>query len=56
MENLPADVLYEISTALAGNPVDIKDKINNSKQILELCKVNKRFNQLYCKNDKIWNI
>lgn len=54
MERLPADVLYEISMALAGKPVYWEDKLNNAKQIINLCKVNKRFNQLYCKNDRIW--
>lgn len=54
MENLPADVLYQISLALAGQPVNLQDKLNNAKQIINLCKVNKRFNQIYCKDDRIW--
>lgn len=54
LATLPADVLYNISLALAGKNVNIKDKIENAKQIGRLCKTNKRFNNLYCKNDKIW--
>lgn len=54
MENLPADVLYQISISLAGQQVSLQDKYNNALQIINLCKVNKRFNQLYCKGDRIW--
>lgn len=51
---LPVDILYNIALALAGKNVSIKDKINNYKQIIRMCKINKRFNQLYCKEDRIW--
>lgn len=54
MERLPADVLYEISTSLTSNAVTLKDKYNNAAQIINLCKTNKRFNQIYCSNNKIW--
>lgn len=54
LSRLPADVLYQLALALAGNPINIEDKIENSKQIINACRLNKRFNNLYCQNDRIW--
>lgn len=54
LSKLPADVLYELAQALAGNSINIQDKINNVRDIGSMCQLNKRFNQLYCQNDRLW--
>lgn len=54
MEYLPADILYLISYILNSQNIDYKEKLNNTKEILKLCRINKRFNELYGKNSKIW--
>ena len=54
MERLPADILYEISKKLTSNNTTLQDKYDSTIQIINLCKTNKRFDRLYCQNDKIW--
>jgi hypothetical protein len=53
-EHMPADVLRNIALALAGEKVSTKDKLNNAKQIVQMCQINKRFKQIYCDNEEIW--
>lgn len=54
LNELPSDILYEITSKITANQSSLKDKFNNANQIINLCKTNKRFNQVYFKNDKIW--
>lgn len=54
MQSLPSDVLNIISSLLLSNPQTIEEKFDNVQQIINLCKTNKRFNQILCGNEKLW--
>lgn len=56
MENLPADILYTIGLKLDENALNINEKLVAAKEIIKMCKVNKRFKNLYCSNDPHQNI
>lgn len=54
MEHLPADVLHSIVLKFNKQEDGFKDKLIGARNILRLCRINKRFNQIYCQNERIW--